>query len=589
MPNLTYINWFVLATLLAATLATPTPAQAAGVVGTGTPASCTEAALNAALTNGGTVTFNCGGPTTIVLTGPKTIATNTDIDGGGVITLTTGLGSRVFFVEAVAGLTLTGITLDSAFNPSGDGGAIHSVGPLVLDNVTISNSQAGPASACGGALRIDGTAIIRNTHFRANIAPAGGGAICTGPTGSPNVQISDSSFDGNRSANSGLNAGLGGAILVNPGGTLTVINSRFTGNTAQLGGALHVAAGGTADLRTVDAGAQTFFLINAATDSGGAIYNLGTLMLSGVSVNGNSVPENTLASGYGGGLASLGTLTVWDSTFSANRGRFGGGMFVGGNVGAARAEINRSTFSTNTAAVFGGGLYTNVETTVISITQSSFRRNTAATGGGLARFNAQLRLLNSAVTLNTANTGGGLYVGAGPAVTVGGYVQVRNTTFSSNRLNAGGVQGGAVFAQGQIELYHTTIFSNTNGVYVGSSANLRFRSSVVHNPGFLNCDGDGSGQISNDSANHVTDTSCGGQFPTAAPDPQLGPLTNDFLGFGSTSYHMPQPGSPLINASTVTCPERDQRGAARIAVCDIGAVEAGGLIPRVYLAALLKN
>jgi hypothetical protein len=442
MPNLAHINWLILATLLAATLATPAPAQAAGVVGTGTPASCTEAALDAALAGGGTVTFNCGGPATIALTGPKTIAASTAMDGGGVITLTTGLTSRVFFVDQAATLTLTGLTLDSALNPSGDGGAIHSVGPLVLDTVTISNSQAGPANACGGALRVDGTAVIRNTRFLTNAAPAGGGALCTGPTGSPNVQISDSAFDGNRSANTGLNAGLGGAILVNPGSILTVINTGFTSNKAQLGGALHVAAGGTADLRTVGAGAQTFFLINAATDSGGAIYNLGTLTLSGVSVNGNSVPENSVLSGYGGGLASLGALTVWDSTFSVNRGRFGGGMFVGGGVGAVRAEINRSTFSTNTAAVFGGGLYTNSETTVITVTQSAFRRNTAGAGGGLARFNAQLRLFNSSITLNTATSGGGLYVGAGPTVTAGGYVQVRSVTFSSNSLGGTGTQGG---------------------------------------------------------------------------------------------------------------------------------------------------
>lgn len=575
--------------LLAALALNSAPAQAAGVVGNGTPGSCTEAALNTALAGGGVVTFNCGGPATIAVTSQKTIAINTSIDGGGVITLTTGLTSRLFMVNLPATLTLTGITLDNTLSPTGDGGAILSLGPLVLDNVTISNSQAGPASACGGALRVDGAAIIRNTRFMTNTAPAGGGAICTAPTGSPTVQIFGSTFQSNQSANSGANLGLGGAILVNPGGTLTVTDTGFTSNTAQLGGALHVAAGGTADLRTVGPGAQTSFLLNSATDSGGAIYNLGTLSLTGVSVNANTVPENSLATGYGGGLASLGTLTVWDSTFSVNRGRFGGGMFVGSN-NAARAEINRSTFSTNTAAVFGGGLYTNNETTVITVTQSAFRRNTAGTGGGLARFNAQLRLFNSSVTLNTATSGGGgLYVGAGPTVTAGGYVQVRSVTFSSNSLAGTGTQGGAVLAQGQIELYHTTIFSNTNGVYVSSGANLRFRSSVAHNPGYLNCASDGMVQISNDGSNHITDTSCGAQFPTAAPDPLLSPLTTDFLGFGSTAYHLPQTGSPLINASTVTCPEHDQRGAARIAACDIGAVEAGGLLPRVWLPVLQRE
>jgi hypothetical protein len=44
------------------------PVQAAGVVGTGTPATCTESAFDTALTGGGSVTFNCGGLKTITVT-----------------------------------------------------------------------------------------------------------------------------------------------------------------------------------------------------------------------------------------------------------------------------------------------------------------------------------------------------------------------------------------------------------------------------------------------------------------------------------------------------------------------------------------
>jgi len=60
----------VLPTLLVALrLALPHAATAAGVVGTGTPESCTEAALDAALAGGGLVRFNCGvEPVPITLT-----------------------------------------------------------------------------------------------------------------------------------------------------------------------------------------------------------------------------------------------------------------------------------------------------------------------------------------------------------------------------------------------------------------------------------------------------------------------------------------------------------------------------------------
>jgi hypothetical protein len=59
-------------------------------------------------------------------------------------------------------------------------------------------------------------------------------------------------------------------------------------------------------------------------------------------------------------------------------------------------------------------------------------------------------------------------------------------------------------------------------------------------------------------------------------------LTLDPLGL--TYYHLPLPGSPLIDAGFPGhCPERDQRGATRVGECDIGAVEYGGLQPRIYL------
>ncbi|HEX7408024.1 MAG TPA: hypothetical protein VF515_10295 [Candidatus Binatia bacterium] len=56
----------------------PRPVCADAFVGTGTADSCTEAALDAALTGSGTVTFNCGAsPVTITVTSQKRIAENT--------------------------------------------------------------------------------------------------------------------------------------------------------------------------------------------------------------------------------------------------------------------------------------------------------------------------------------------------------------------------------------------------------------------------------------------------------------------------------------------------------------------------------
>lgn len=115
----------VLLTWLVLTLAT-TPqdtAQAAptgGVVGSGTPDSCTEAALNTALNGGGTVTSNCGAnPYTIKLAGFKIIAANTTLDGSGKSTLSGGDTTRTFWVNPGIRLTLNNLTVSNGYSSLG--------------------------------------------------------------------------------------------------------------------------------------------------------------------------------------------------------------------------------------------------------------------------------------------------------------------------------------------------------------------------------------------------------------------------------------------------------------------------------------
>src|SRR5262245_43408941 len=85
--------------LLAAMPQSARSAFAAGVVGDGTPTSCTERALDAALAGGGLVTFNCGaGPVTIAVTSQKTIGVDTTIEGGGLVVIAGSQATRVFAV-----------------------------------------------------------------------------------------------------------------------------------------------------------------------------------------------------------------------------------------------------------------------------------------------------------------------------------------------------------------------------------------------------------------------------------------------------------------------------------------------------------
>jgi len=100
-----------LSTALAFCILTST-AHAAGVVGTGTAASCTPAAFVQALTGGGTVTFACGAaPVTIVVPQRQTIAADTTIKGADLVTLSGGGARGIFTVQGSRTLALEDLTL----------------------------------------------------------------------------------------------------------------------------------------------------------------------------------------------------------------------------------------------------------------------------------------------------------------------------------------------------------------------------------------------------------------------------------------------------------------------------------------------
>jgi hypothetical protein len=71
------------------------------VVGSGTPASCTAAALQQVATAGGTIVFRCGAsPVTITVTSQITFTKETVLDGGGLVTLSGGGTSRILYLDS---------------------------------------------------------------------------------------------------------------------------------------------------------------------------------------------------------------------------------------------------------------------------------------------------------------------------------------------------------------------------------------------------------------------------------------------------------------------------------------------------------
>jgi hypothetical protein len=262
------------------------------VIGNGTPASCTSAAVVATVALGGIITFSCGpGPVTITMTATAEVggASQTVIDGGGLVTLSGGGSLRI----------LDSDTCSSCWEQSGP--------DLVVQNMRFidgysGTEQTGSTSHYGGGAIFDqgGQLTVVNSDFAGNgcyqYGPdLGGGAIrAYGMDMSTPVYITDDTFTGNQCSNGGALSGLYANFVV--------INSLLTGNNA-IGWGQNPAQSGT-----------------PGGGSGGAIYTDGdsyNLVINGSAVSGNSAREG------GGGIFCVvdndqGALTIQDSVMQSN-------------------------------------------------------------------------------------------------------------------------------------------------------------------------------------------------------------------------------------------------------------------------------
>lgn len=267
------------------------------VIGTGTSASCTSAAVLAAVTAGGVITFNCGpDPVTITLAATAKVRNSTTklvLDGGGKVTLSGGGVRRILYVNtcdtsmgSVSGnclyaptkpqVTLQNITL-------ADGNSSDST-----DNGPWADSGGGAIMQLGGRLKVVRSVFVRNT-CTTNGPDLGGGAIraLAQHSDTPNdldnssaarnqypVMIVQSTFGG--ASGQGGNCSNGGAIstLRTP---LSVYNSLITYNNA-IGCCANPAWSGT-----------------PGGGSGGALYSDGTSY--DVNIYGTLIERNTAKAG----------------------------------------------------------------------------------------------------------------------------------------------------------------------------------------------------------------------------------------------------------------------------------------------------
>ncbi|HWX40880.1 MAG TPA: hypothetical protein VN345_06990, partial [Blastocatellia bacterium] len=258
---------------------------------------------------------------------------------------------------------------------------------------------------------------------------------------------------------------IGGGILNNSTGTLTLTDSVISGNSATAAANNSIGGGGIANansgtvnvLNTTISGNSTQF---ANAGLGGGIYNFGT----GVVNVANSILMNNNARG-GGGISNFigGTLNMTNSTLSGNSTNRemdpGGGIF---NFGGT-ATITGSTFSGNTAAGGFGGAIDNIFFGSVTVSGCQFSGNsilgTSGSGGGAAIGNEESMLMVTNCTFSN-NMGGGAGV-----VNSQGTVAIANSTFSSNNANG---QGGVIFNDTS-SLSGDTLLTITNCTFSGNA------------------------------------------------------------------------------------------------------------------------
>jgi hypothetical protein len=191
------------------------------------------------LVGGGTITFNCGPkPFTITVTTPKIIVFDTDLDGGGLLTISGGRKTLIFLV---IGATVNLSKATFKWGWFSFGGAIHNDtgGKLNIDQCTFTHNRA-PGPGDGGAIDNYGTLTVTNSTFAYNRTDGVSGAIENNGT----MTVSNSTFYRNRAL-------VGGAIA--SAGPLTITNCTFARNRTFFygSGAALYAAGDTIVSNTI--------------------------------------------------------------------------------------------------------------------------------------------------------------------------------------------------------------------------------------------------------------------------------------------------------------------------------------------------
>lgn len=240
-------------------------------------------------------------------------------------------------------------------------------------------------------------------------------------------------------------------------------------------------------------------------NSGGAIYNNGTFIMSGGTISNNFANDATNGKGggiynddagvinlnggtiqqcesavYGGGIYNRGQLKFSASAsfkIQNNKSQRGGGIANESATLTANSG-NNSTISGNSASVDGGGLYLFGDYNATDIRGISINNNTATWGAGIYfRGKAKVNLSDCSISSNTASeNGGGIYFASGENK---GYLFGCSLSSNIAKNGAGAfVEGGTYMRYSRGTVSSNTASANGGGIYVGNLADVEFGDSL---------------------------------------------------------------------------------------------------------------
>lgn len=214
-------------------------------------------------------------------------------------------------------------------------------------------------------------------------------------------------------------------------------------------------------LNILGSGASTTIL------DGGGVSTVVTISSTTAHVTFSRLTTRNGKGSYGGGINNSGTLTLTNSTVSANL--------------APIPCLHRFVFCEITAgAAFGGGIYNSGALIISSSTISGNHAGSycnanpcSAFGGGIFNRGTLMTIKNSTLTVNSAGTACSTSlscsVGIGGAFyTSGGTVTLSNSTVTGSSAYhcsgaCGGVGGAIVNASGNVSMNNSTVSGNSAG------------------------------------------------------------------------------------------------------------------------------